>query len=168
MFKSIVNKSRLSQSEKMFWNELITIKGNKEAITHIKKTSALRKKLSKVTASFEKINNLFGNNVHIDLSLTSDVDYYTGIYFEVITPYLGRSLGSGGRYDQLINKFGLDTPAIGFSLCLEDLLLVLELQGKAFDGIKLPKLFSSGKDIRKTFEAINKLHKKNKNATLKL
>ena len=168
LFKSIVSKSRLSQSEKIFWNELIKIKGNKEAITHLKKISKLRKKLNKVISSFEKINNLFGDNVQIDLSLTSDVDYYTGVYFEAITPYLGRSLGSGGRYDQLISKFGFDTPAIGFSLCLEDLLLALELQGKTFDGLKLPKLFPAGKNVKKTFDAVNKLHKKNKIAALKL
>ena len=168
LFKSIINKSRLSKPEKIFWNELITIKGNKEAIAHIKQSGRLKNKLSKVTSCFEKINSLFGDSVQIDLSLTSDVDYYTGIYFEAITPYLGRNLGSGGRYDQLISKFGFDVPAVGFSLCLEDLLLALELQGKSFDEFKSPKLISSGKNIKKTFDAINKLHKKNKSATLKL
>ncbi len=168
LFKSIINKSSLSKSEKIFWNELIKIKGNRGAIAHIKKSGGLKKRLSKVVSSFEKINGLFGDNVQIDLSLTSDLDYYTGIYFEAITPYVGRNLGSGGRYDQLINNFGFNIPAIGFSLCLEDLLLALELQGKTFEGFKLPKLFSSGKNIKKTFDAINKLHKKNKSATLKL
>ena len=168
LFKSILNKSKLSKSDKIFWNELTRIKGNKEAILHIKKSGRLKKKLSKVISSFEKIDSLFGDSVQIDLSLTSDLDYYTGIYFEAITPYLGKNLGSGGRYDQLISKFGFDTPAIGFSLCLEDLLLALEMQGKAFDSVKLPRLFSSSTNIKKTIDVINKLHKKNNSATLKL
>ncbi len=168
LFKSIINKSKLSKPEKSFWDELIKIRSNKEAIAHIKTIGRLKKKLNKIISSFEKINNLFGDSVQIDLSLTSDVDYYTGIYFEAITPYLGRKRGSGGRYDQLISKFGFDVPAVGFSLCLEDVLLALELQGKSFNGFKLPKLFLSGKNIKKTFNIINKLHKKNKNATLKL
>ena len=168
LFKSIINKSKLSKSEKSFWNELIKVRNNKEATDHIKKIAGLKKKLNKIISSFEKINNLFGDSVQIDLSLTSDVDYYTGIYFEAVTPYLGRKLGSGGRYDHLISKFGFDTPAIGFSLCLEDVLLALELQGKSFDNFRLPKLFSSGKNIKNTFNTINKLHKKNKSATLKL
>ena len=111
---------------------------------------------------------MFGENVQIDLSLTSEVDYYTGIYFEAITPYLGRVLGSGGRYDQLISKFGFNVPAIGFSLCLEDLLLALELQGKTFAAFKEPKLLTVGSNIKKTFDVIEKLHKKNKRAALKL
>ena len=167
-FKSIISKSRLSSAEKIFWNELIKIKGNKESIAHLKRFNKLKKRLSRVLGYFERINNLFSDTVQIDLSLTSDVDYYTGIYFEVITPYLGRNLGSGGRYDQLINKFGLDLPATGFSLCLEDLLLALETQGKLFENIKSPRFFSSGGNIKKTLDAISKLHKKNKSATLKL
>ena len=168
LFESILNKSKLAKSEKEFWRELIRIKGNKEAIAHIRKFGKLRKRLSKVISSFEKINNLFEGSVQIDLSLTSDVDYYTGIYFEALTPYLGRSLGSGGRYDQLLNKFGFDLSAIGFSLCLEDLLLALELQGKKFNKFKEPKLFSASTNVKKTFDVIEKLHRKNKSATLKL
>ncbi len=168
LFKSILGKSKLSKPEKEFWKGLIVLKGNKEAITHIKKSGKVRNKLSGIISSFEKINNIFGENVHIDLSLTSDVDYYTGIYFEAATPYLGRSLGSGGRYDQLINKFGFDVPAVGFSLCLEDLLLALELQGKSFNKFKEPKLLSAGVNVKNTFNAIEKLHRKNKSAALKL
>lgn len=168
LFESVINKSKLSRSEKSFWSELIKLRGNKDTIAHMKKLNGLKKKLNKITSYFEKINNLFGDRIQIDLSLTSDIDYYTGIYFEAVTPYLGRKLGSGGRYDQLINKFGFNVPAIGFSLCLEDVLLALELQGKSFDGFKPPKLFSSGKNIKKTFNIINKLHRKNKRATLKL
>ena len=168
LFKSILSKSKLTKSEKEFWEELISLKGNKEVITHIKKSGRLRSRLSNIISLFEKINGLFGESIQIDLSLTSDVDYYTGIYFEAITPYLGRNLGSGGRYDQLINKFGFNTPAIGFSLCLEDLLLALELQGKTFSDFKPPKLLSSGSNIKKTFSVISQLHRKNKSAALKL
>ncbi len=168
LFKSIINKSKLSKADKAFWNGLIKANNTKESIAHIKQHPKLKKRLGKVISFFEKINNLFSQSIQIDLSLTSDVDYYTGIYFEAITPYLGRALGSGGRYDQLINKFGLDVPAVGFSLCLEDLLLALELQGKKFDKSKLPELFSPGKDVKKTFLAISTSHKKNKSATLKL
>ena len=168
LFESILNKLRLEKSEKAFWVGLLKVRGNKETIAHIKNFGRLRQRLSKVISAFEKINSLFGENVQIDLSLTSDLDYYTGIYFEAVTPYLGKNLGSGGRYDQLINKFGFDIPAVGFSLCLEDLLLALELQGKTFTDFKPPKLFVSGKNIKKTFDAINKLHRKNKSAALQL
>ena len=131
-YKKILNKSRLSKSEKLFWSELVKIKGGREIIKEIKSLNKLVKKvkINKVISYFNKIVNSLKNKVEIDLSLTNDLDYYTGIYFEVITPSLGRNIGGGGRYDELISKFGYDVPAIGFSLCLEDVLLVLEKQGK--------------------------------------
>lgn len=171
LFKTILKKSTLSQNEKVFWNELIHIRGNKEIIKDLKNISKKVKKidLKKIITYFEKVFTVIEENIEIDLSLTSDIDYYTGIYFEAITPYLGRNLGSGGRYDQLINKFGFNTPAIGFSLCLEDLLLALERQGKNFPDFKLPTFIEQkGKDLKGVFNTIDNLHRKNKHATLKL
>ena len=131
LFKSILVKSKLTKNEKLFWEELIKIKGNKNVLKELALLNkrVKRLKLGKIISYFKKVFKLFGKNVEVDLSLTSDLDYYTGVYFEAITPYLGRSIGSGGRYDKLIAKFGFDVPAIGFSFCLEDLLLTLEEQG---------------------------------------
>lgn len=170
LFESIINKSRITKKEKEFWIELIQIRGKEEALKQLNslKKKVKRVKLEKVISYFNKMLALFRKNIEIDLSLTSDIDYYTGINFEVITPYLGRNIGSGGRYDGLINKFGYDKPAIGFSLCLEDLLLTLERQGKVFPKIKTPKLIkSSKKNIKITFDTINKLHQRNIYAALK-
>lgn len=171
LFKNILNKSRLNKNEKEFWEEFIQIRGDKTALNRFKTISKKVKKLqvNKITSYYESIFKLFKENIEIDLSLTNDIEYYTGIYFEVITPYMGRSIGAGGRYDQLISKFGFDVPAIGFSLCLEDLLIVLESQGKSFPSIKSPNLISPNKkNIKQTFDTIEKEHNKNKNAALKL
>lgn len=169
-FEKILGRSRLVEQEKEFWRELIQVKGNKSIVKQIKYLCKKVKKLrvEKIISYFEKVFRIFEKNVEIDLSLTSDIDYYTGVYFEVITPYLGRNIGSGGRYDTLIKKFGYDIPAIGFSLCLEDLLLVLEKQDKRFVGFEQPEFAKSGKDLSKTFNFIDNLHKKGKHAALKL
>ena len=169
-YNSIINKSKISKIEKSFWQELVQIRGKKEAVKQIKVLfkKIRRVKANKFVSNFEKIFNLFDNNIELDLSLTSDVDYYTGLYFEVITPNLGRNVGSGGRYDQLIDKFGYSLPAIGFSLCLEDLLIVLEKQGKSFAEFKQPKLISGSKNIKKLFDNIKKLQRRNKISAIKL
>lgn len=54
----------------------------------------------------------------IDLSEVGRQDYYTGLVFQVYQPGLGDALASGGRYDQLLARFGLDSPSVGFSLHL--------------------------------------------------
>lgn len=57
-----------------------------------------------------------------------DIDYYTGMVFECYVPELGYPLGSGGRYDTLLKKYGANKPAVGFALGLGRIMLALELQ----------------------------------------
>ena len=61
------------------------------------------------------------DRVHLDLGLLRDLGYYTGAILEVYDPALGHILGGGGRYDDLIGRFGRDLPAAGFALYLERL-----------------------------------------------
>ena len=71
--------------------------------------------------------------VFFDFSLTKQIDYYTGIVFEASVPNLGLPLGSGGRYDKFIEKFGkLKFPATGFALEIGKLLQALMAQGFQF------------------------------------
>ncbi|HXL14606.1 MAG TPA: histidine--tRNA ligase [Methylomirabilota bacterium] len=60
--------------------------------------------------------------------LVRGLDYYTRTVFEVHDAGLGaqNAVGGGGRYDQLVKDFGgPDTPAIGFSIGMERLLLAV-------------------------------------------
>jgi ATP phosphoribosyltransferase regulatory subunit len=54
--------------------------------------------------------------VHLDLGAVRDWDYYTGPTFEVFSVDSGFALGSGGRYDALLSRFGAALPATGFVL----------------------------------------------------
>lgn len=60
--------------------------------------------------------------VHFNKGLVKDMDYYSGIIFESYINGIGSIVGSGGRYDHLIEKFGFKTPAVGFSLNINLLL----------------------------------------------
>ena len=54
--------------------------------------------------------------VHLDLGAVRDWDYYTGPTFEVFSLDSGFPLGSGGRYDSLLERFGFPARATGFVL----------------------------------------------------
>lgn len=56
------------------------------------------------------------DHVMIDLTMTGDVSYYTGMTFEGYAAELGFPICSGGRYDNLLQQFGRPAPAIGFAL----------------------------------------------------
>lgn len=68
-----------------------------------------------------------GRRLQVDPSLARGLSYYTGPIFEVAVKDLAGSLGGGGRYDNLVGMFlGRPIPAVGFSLGLERILVVME------------------------------------------
>jgi ATP phosphoribosyltransferase regulatory subunit len=58
----------------------------------------------------------FGDQLILDLGLVHELGYYTGAVFEVYDPAVGFALGGGGRYDQLVGRFGQPRPACGAAL----------------------------------------------------
>jgi ATP phosphoribosyltransferase regulatory subunit len=58
-------------------------------------------------------------HVVYDLGEVRGLDYYTGIHFEVYVAGAGRAAGAGGRYDELMARFGRPMPAVGVSLDLD-------------------------------------------------
>ena len=63
--------------------------------------------------------------VIFDLGLVRNIGYYTGAVFDVYDPALGAPIGGGGRYDELLGRFGRGMPAVGFALGVERLHLAL-------------------------------------------
>lgn len=78
-----------------------------------------------------RILKLYGleKYILIDLTEVRGFDYYTGILFEVFVKGIGYEIGSGGRYDGLLAKFGFDCPSTGFALDVERLLSAIDAQG---------------------------------------
>jgi ATP phosphoribosyltransferase regulatory subunit len=60
-----------------------------------------------------------------DLGLLRSLGYYTGAVFQVYDPAHGVPIGSGGRYDELLGRFGRPLPAVGFALNVERLHIAL-------------------------------------------
>ena len=78
-------------------------------------------------------------NLNIDFTINPKIvrglDYYTKTVFEFVTTEIGAqgTVCGGGRYDGLIEQLGgAPTPAMGFAMGLERLILTMEKQGCAF------------------------------------
>jgi ATP phosphoribosyltransferase regulatory subunit len=56
------------------------------------------------------------DRVIFDLGLVRELGYYTGVVFEVYDPAVGFAIGGGGRYDELLGRFGTPRPACGVAL----------------------------------------------------
>jgi ATP phosphoribosyltransferase regulatory subunit len=67
--------------------------------------------------------------VAVDLGETRGLGYYTGIVFAGYAPGAGSAVAAGGRYDELLARFGRPGPAIGFGVDLEFATQALERAG---------------------------------------
>ncbi|MGZ6641025.1 MAG: ATP phosphoribosyltransferase regulatory subunit [Solirubrobacteraceae bacterium] len=68
--------------------------------------------------------------VIFDLGLARGLGYYTAAVFDVYDPALGEPLGGGGRYDDLLARFGRDLPAVGFAIGVDRLHAALAGEGR--------------------------------------
>jgi histidyl-tRNA synthetase len=71
----------------------------------------------------------------VNPKIVRGLDYYTKTVFEFVTTDIGAqgTVCGGGRYDGLIQQLGgAATPALGFGMGLERLLLTMESQGASF------------------------------------
>lgn len=67
-----------------------------------------------------------GIAVVVDLAAAPAAPYYTGLTFSVDVDGGSASVASGGRYDRLLERFGVAAPALGFSIGLEAFAAALE------------------------------------------
>lgn len=77
-----------------------------------------------------------------DPTLVRGQSYYTGTIFEVTMDDFGGSVAGGGRYDKMIGKFtGQDTPACGFSIGFERIVMLLLENGYEVPGVRQKKAY---------------------------
>ncbi|MBI5137375.1 MAG: ATP phosphoribosyltransferase regulatory subunit [Nitrospirae bacterium] len=98
------------------------------ALTRCADALAALAHLEKVVAALTACG--LGDHVMVDLGEIRDMSYYTGIVFEVLVPALGTELGGGGRYDDLVGRFGHPMHATGFALDVERLMEALARAGE--------------------------------------
>ncbi|WP_082633410.1 histidine--tRNA ligase [Lacimicrobium alkaliphilum] len=80
----------------------------------------------------ERLDQL-GIQYRVNSRLVRGLDYYNRTVFEWVTDALGAqgTVCAGGRYDGLVEQLGgKSTPAVGFAMGLERLVLLLEALGK--------------------------------------
>ena len=109
---------------------LLELYGREEVLSRAEETFSGKKTRRAIAELREVLKILesygFADRVIFDLTEKRELDYYTGITYEVFHPLYGFSLGSGGRYDGLPAKFGRDVPATGIALSIDALQELLE------------------------------------------
>lgn len=81
--------------------------------------------VTKIYSALEKAG--LGDKITIDLGEMRGFGYYTGITTEIFSES-GLQIGSGGRYDNLVKRFGPDMPAVGFAFDIDKMIEALHRQ----------------------------------------
>src|SRR4029077_302734 len=101
---------------------LSQLRGGREVLEEARAMggAAVERATARLGETFEALEKRgVAERVRVDLGLLRDLGYYSGAILEVYDPALGHVLGGGGRYDELLKRFGVDLPAAGFALYLE-------------------------------------------------
>jgi ATP phosphoribosyltransferase regulatory subunit len=110
-----VERLGLSQAARDLLVRLPTLRGGPEVLDRVN---------GSVATAVEGLRELYellaergvADRVIFDLGLVRDLGYYTGVVFEVYDPAVGFAIGGGGRYDDLLGRFGSPRPACGVAL----------------------------------------------------
>ncbi len=92
----------------------------------------------------KRMLNAAGVAYEINPRLVRGLDYYCKTVFEWVTTALGAqgTVCAGGRYDGLVEQLGgKPTPAVGFAMGVERLVLLLETCGKVAHLSQLPQAY---------------------------
>ncbi len=85
--------------------------------------------------SVQSYLDAMGIQYTVNPSIVRGLDYYTKTVFEFVSNEIGAqgTVCGGGRYDGLVKEVGgPDTPALGFAMGIERLLLLMDAQGTPF------------------------------------
>jgi ATP phosphoribosyltransferase regulatory subunit len=110
-----VHKLGLSAPARDLLVRLPTVRGGPEVLDRVD---------GPVAAAVDGLRELYqlladrgvSDRVIFDLGLVRELGYYTGVVFELYDPAVGFAIGGGGRYDELLGRFGKPRPACGVAL----------------------------------------------------
>jgi len=105
--------------------ELPFIIGRRDALERAARvardSSQAREAIDRLRAVDAALTDDDRRHVVYDFGEVRGLDYYTGIHFEVFVAGAGAAVGAGGRYDDLMARFGRALPAVGLALDLDTL-----------------------------------------------
>ena len=156
--KDFLINANVSEKAFQFFMELPFLSGDASVLDRALELS-FNDEIEAVVLSLKKLHAALvemGVDAHItyDLGKVPYYRYYTGVIFEGFVAGVGTSVLNGGRYDRLLEKFGCDMPACGFSVKLDYLLDVIPSQEQTQTVVYYPiakqlEAYKIAKDLRK-------------------
>ncbi|MGF7185566.1 ATP phosphoribosyltransferase regulatory subunit [Desulfitispora alkaliphila] len=163
--EKLVYNLNISSQEQEYILLLPELHGNREVIDLAEKAN-INDKTDKALKNLREIFNILEaykvtDKVMVDFGVLRGFDYYTGVVFEGYTEGLGFPICGGGRYDNLLGKFGMSQPATGFAVGLERIFLAKGNSGddcqekiQVLKGTDYTELIQKAMEMRKKGERV--------------
>ncbi len=125
--RSAIRKSKLSKSTKQAILLMPELFGSTEVLAEAKKIKSIRKYIREL----ENVLNVLKDynptcEINIDLAEFRGFNYYTGVTFDILSPKTATPLITGGRYNELMSRYGYNSPATGFAVDVEPILNITQ------------------------------------------
>lgn len=113
------NAKKAISSFNMLFGGLEMLDKAKELVNNPRSTEAIER-MKRVYNALSSYG--FEKYISFDLSMINRYNYYTGIIFRGYTYGTGDAIVKGGRYNNLMAKFGKEAPAVGFAIYVDELM----------------------------------------------
>ncbi|HHU23132.1 MAG TPA: hypothetical protein GXZ52_06955 [Clostridiales bacterium] len=123
---AIADSLPIGESERETLKSVVKIRGPLGRTLRETACLCLDKEMSEAIEELKELEKILSisessGKAYLDFSVINDLDYYNGIVFRGYVREAPRAVLAGGRYDNLLRRFGKPQPAIGFALYLSDL-----------------------------------------------
>ncbi len=135
LLESIVGKSGAGEPARRALQRTLELSGTVDSLAQARKlatSDAMEAAVDRLVEVHDLVDDAgFGDSVTFDFGLFQDLSYYTGPIFEAYAPGVGLPIATGGRYDELLEKFEWDIPGVGFAIAVDRVQEALEEAGVA-------------------------------------
>ena len=124
--KILKSNEHISENVKKLIYKIPELSGNLENIEKELLKYEINGNTKKILSELKQLNSLLmkfykKSKIIFDFSVVKNLNYYNGIILQGYTEGFSNVILTGGRYDKLFEKFGVDTGAVGFAILTDGL-----------------------------------------------
>ena len=124
--KILENNKFISENVKELIYKIPELSGDLDDITKELSKYGINDNIKKILLELKQLNNLLlkfhkRSKIVFDFSVIKNLNYYNGIILQGYIEGFPNVILTGGRYDRLFEKFGVDTGAVGFAILTDSL-----------------------------------------------
>lgn len=124
--KILKRNEHISENVKKLIYKIPELSGNLENIEKELLKYEINDNTKKILSELKQLNSLLmkfykKSKIVFDFSVVKNLNYYNGIILQGYTEDFPNVILTGGRYDKLFEKFGVDTGAVGFAILTDGL-----------------------------------------------